>query len=748
MRRWGRRRLGANRIHLAVAILFAAACASADVTRPPGTGGASGDITAVGSCSSGDCFVDGQNHTLTFEGSTNDSSETTLTVTDPTADRTITLPNATGTVALGAVCYPETYSGTGTTGGIDECAEALEALGGGTVYLKRGTYTMTGSTAIGSGVTTGGAEIQYVGEGRGATVVTCNTADGCTAPSVFQLLTNNSSVRGVFVAIDHGSRVAGIRIGSATSYPQGIKVLDNLIDGASGESAGSRVGAGVLIGAGLSNTIEGNQIRWFGECFKGVANSGQGINANEILANECSLSDDGWLVTVGNIAANVRDGGGNVLRFNQFQSLYRYGALVQYGNSDGDDSPDIIEDNWFELMDSGIVLDGGSGSYESTFVSRNNVFGSMSDVAGTAGKPDADSLAVAILTTSDYNANFASINDRTNSVNCISHGGGGLLTFDLGTPSASPCVPDVTGSGGIAPSATASGFVIEGATEDAFETTIAATDPTADRTITLPNQTGTVALADAVTTLSADWVNTANPWADNEVSDTLTASTSTTAAANDNDTSIATTAFVQQEIDDGDNLSDNCAVENDATPIPDSCVGDGSDDDVPDAGEVDDTALAAGAVDGGAAGEIADNSVTGDDIADGYAGRSLTETTNVLDVDAEIYTRTCDFAVEVPVAGDDGDLQCYFPTAATLTRVYCSTDTGTSVINFYERAEATPNTGTTDMLTSDLTCDTDGQATTTFTDSAIAADALLALGLQTTFTTGWVRVHAEFTVND
>ncbi len=70
----------------------------------------------------------------------------------------------------------------------------------------------------------------------------------------------------------------------------------------------------------------------------------------------------------------------------------------------------------------------------------------------------------------------------------------------------------------------------------------------------------------------------------NATTDVLTAtvaagssSTGSTAAANDNDTSIATTAFVQQEIDDGDLLSDNCVLENDATPIPDSCVGDGSD---------------------------------------------------------------------------------------------------------------------------------------------------------------------------
>ena len=38
--------------------------------------------------------------TIVFEGATDDGFETTLTVTDPNADRTITLPNATGTVAL------------------------------------------------------------------------------------------------------------------------------------------------------------------------------------------------------------------------------------------------------------------------------------------------------------------------------------------------------------------------------------------------------------------------------------------------------------------------------------------------------------------------------------------------------------------------------------------------------------------------------------------------------------------------
>ena len=42
---------------------------------------------------------------ITFEGATADAYETTLTVVDPTADRTITLPNATGTVVISGSAF-------------------------------------------------------------------------------------------------------------------------------------------------------------------------------------------------------------------------------------------------------------------------------------------------------------------------------------------------------------------------------------------------------------------------------------------------------------------------------------------------------------------------------------------------------------------------------------------------------------------------------------------------------------------
>jgi hypothetical protein len=63
----------------------------------------------------------------------------------------------------------------------------------------------------------------------------------------------------------------------------------------------------------------------------------------------------------------------------------------------------------------------------------------------------------------------------------------------------SPTISNPTFTG--TPSAEAS-IVFEGTTADAYETTLTVTDPTQDNTITLPNTTGTVVIANAVQTLT------------------------------------------------------------------------------------------------------------------------------------------------------------------------------------------------------------------------------------------------------
>ena len=57
-------------------------------------------LTVAGTTTTVDTVTMNAQNAIVFEGATADSNETTLTITDPTADRTITLPDTTGTVAL------------------------------------------------------------------------------------------------------------------------------------------------------------------------------------------------------------------------------------------------------------------------------------------------------------------------------------------------------------------------------------------------------------------------------------------------------------------------------------------------------------------------------------------------------------------------------------------------------------------------------------------------------------------------
>lgn len=121
------------------------------------------------------------------------------------------------------------------------------------------------------------------------------------------------------------------------------------------------------------------------------------------------------------------------------------------------------------------------------------------------------------------------------------------------------------------------------------------------------------------------------------------------------------------------------------------------------------------------------------------------------DVEAELRTYTVHYNVTDPTTSDDGVYQAHIPYAADIERVYCSSShlTNTATINLYERTEAGPNNGTTDLITTSLQCDNNGESTETFNDDQLAADSLLALAIDSeTMATGdTVRVHVELTVD-
>ena len=110
-----------------------------------------GDLTVNGTTTSVNSNTINVQHSMVFEGATDDAYETTLTVTDPTADRTITFPNLTGTVSL--LDATETLTNKTLTtpviaeidsGGditLDATTDIILDADGGDVYFKDGGAT-------------------------------------------------------------------------------------------------------------------------------------------------------------------------------------------------------------------------------------------------------------------------------------------------------------------------------------------------------------------------------------------------------------------------------------------------------------------------------------------------------------------------------------------------------------------------------------------------------------------------------
>ena len=101
---------------------------------------------------------------IVFEGATADAYETTLTVTDPTADRTITIPNITGTVITsgdsGTVTSTMIADGTIVDGDINATAEIAQSKISGlttdlAAKLALAGGTMSGAIAMGTNKITG-----------------------------------------------------------------------------------------------------------------------------------------------------------------------------------------------------------------------------------------------------------------------------------------------------------------------------------------------------------------------------------------------------------------------------------------------------------------------------------------------------------------------------------------------------------------------------------------------------------------
>ena len=100
-------------------------------------------LTVAGTTTTVDTVTMNAENAIIFEGATADAHETTLTIVDPTADRTINLPNQSGTIPVLAAA-----SNTAVTSTPDE----LNILDGATVVVGEINALDLGSTAVGNAI--------------------------------------------------------------------------------------------------------------------------------------------------------------------------------------------------------------------------------------------------------------------------------------------------------------------------------------------------------------------------------------------------------------------------------------------------------------------------------------------------------------------------------------------------------------------------------------------------------------------
>mgnify|MGYP003673257676 CR=1 FL=1 len=100
-------------------------------------------LTVAGTTTTVDTVTMNAANAIIFEGATADANETTLTIIDPTADRTINLPDQSGTIPLLAAA-----SNTAITSTPDE----LNILDGATVVVGEINALDLGSTAVGNAI--------------------------------------------------------------------------------------------------------------------------------------------------------------------------------------------------------------------------------------------------------------------------------------------------------------------------------------------------------------------------------------------------------------------------------------------------------------------------------------------------------------------------------------------------------------------------------------------------------------------
>ena len=450
---------------------------------------------------------------IVFEGATADAHETTLTVTDPTADRTITFPDASGTVVtttasqtltnktltsptINAGTFSGTFTGTmdatslvlsgasplvfegasadaheTTLGIVDPTADRTVSLPNATDTLvgKATTDTLTNKTIDLDSNTFTGSLAEFNSALQSDSFVSLTGSETLTNKTLTSPTINGGTFSGSFTGtqdltglVMSGASPLVFEGATADAHETTLAFTDPTAD----RTITFFNATDTLVGRATTDTLTNKSIDLENNTLTGSlaefnsalqSNSFTSLTGSETLTNKTLTTP-----TLTSAVLNTGVSGSAVLDEDNMASdsatkLATQQSIKAYVDStvtqeDLDIAADSGSNIAIDLDGETLTLAGGTG---------------ITSTTGTNSVTFAIDSTVATLTGSQTLTNKTLTSPTINS-------------------------PTITSLTATALNLTDSSIIFEGATADAHETTLTVTDPTADRTITIPNETGTL----------------------------------------------------------------------------------------------------------------------------------------------------------------------------------------------------------------------------------------------------------------